>query len=59
MEIITDEEFANKLLNEIDHLKYGLKYFIDKSERLEKDLEYYKNAYENRVNEFLQEGDDK
>ena len=53
MDIITDEEFANKLLNEIDHLKYGLKYFIDKSERLEKDLEYYKNAYENRVNESL------
>lgn len=53
MDLITDEQFANKLLNEIDNLKYGLKYFIDKSARLEKDLEYYKNAYENRVNESL------
>ena len=55
MEILDDDKFATKLLEEIEHLKYGLKYYIDKSKRLERELDYYKNAYENRVNEFIKQ----
>ena len=55
MEILDDDKFATKLLEEIEHLKYGLKYYIDKSKGLERELEYYKNAYENRVNEFIKQ----
>ena len=55
MEIFDDDKFATKLLEEIEHLKYGLKYYIDKSKGLERELDYYKQAYENRVNEFIKQ----
>lgn len=55
MELLDDDKFAAKLLEEVEHLKYGLKYYIDKSKRLERELDYYKNAYENRVNEFIKQ----
>ena len=55
MEMLDDDKFATKLLEEIEHLKYGLKYYIDKSKGLERELDYYKNAYENRVNEFIKQ----
>lgn len=55
MEILDDDKFAIKLLEEVEHLKYGLKYYIDKSKGLERELDYYKNAYENRVNEFIKQ----
>ena len=57
MEILDDDKFADKLLEEIEHLKYGLKYYIDKSKGLETELDYYENAYENRVNEYLERKD--
>ena len=38
-----DKEFAEKILNEMQHVLHGLKYFIDKSERLENELEQYKD----------------
>ena len=53
MGILDDDKFAIKLLEEVEYLKYGLKYYIDKSKGLERELDYYKNAYENRVNEFI------
>lgn len=53
MGILDDDKFAIKLLEEVESLKYGLKYYIDKSKGLERELDYYKNAYENRVNEFI------
>lgn len=55
MEILDDDKFASKLLEEIEHLKYGLKYYINKSKGLERELDYYKKAYENRVNEFIKQ----
>ena len=55
MGILDDDKFAIKLLEEVEHLKYGLKYYIDESKRLERELDYYKNAYENRVNEFIKQ----
>lgn len=55
MELLDDDKFAAKLLEEVEHLKYGLKYYIDKSKRLEKESDYYKQAYENRVNEFIKQ----
>lgn len=50
---ILDDKFAEKLLDEIKHLEYGLKYYIDYTKTLETELEFYKNVYENRVNESL------
>lgn len=55
MELLDDDKFTAKLLEEVEHLTYGLKYYIDKSKRLERELDYYKNAYENRVNEFIKQ----
>lgn len=52
--IITDDEFAEQLLKDMDNLKYGLKYYIDKSKHLENELKYFQNAYENRINESLE-----
>lgn len=55
MELLDDDKFAAKLLEEVEHLKYGLKYYIDKSKRLEKESDFHKQAYENRVNEFIKQ----
>lgn len=55
MELLDDDKFASKLLEEVEYLKYGLKYYIDKSKGIERELDYYKNAYENRVNEFIKQ----
>lgn len=50
---VSDDKFAKNILKEIDHIEYALKYFIDRTNQLERDLEHYKEAYENRVNEFI------
>ena len=54
-----EEDFFNysiyekELLQKIKDIEFGLKYYIQKCHNLEKENEYYKNAYENRVNEYL------
>lgn len=53
MIILDDNKFTEKLLNEIKHIEYGLKHYIDYTKTLETELNFYKNAYENRVNESL------
>lgn len=55
MDIMDDNKFAEKLLDEIKQLEYGLKYYVQKSNGLERELEYYKKAYENRANQTLKE----
>lgn len=50
---VSDDKFAKNILKEVDHIEYALKYFIDRTNQLERDLEHYKEAYENRVNEFI------
>ena len=46
--------YAKELLKQIKNIEIGLKYYIAKNKELETDLNYYKNAYENRVNEYIQ-----
>lgn len=53
MSDLDDETFAKKLIDEIAHIKYAIKYYISYTKTLETELEYYKNAYENRVDEFI------
>lgn len=50
---IKEDIYGKELLKSIDILKTGLTYYIDRTHKLETELEYYKNAYENRVDEFL------
>lgn len=50
---VPDDKFAKNILKEVEHIEYALKYFIDRTNQLERDLEHYKEAYENRVNEFI------
>lgn len=50
---IKEDVYAKELLKSIDRLKTGLTYYIDRTHKLENELDYYKDAYENRVDEFL------
>ncbi len=52
-----DNKFEKNIIKEIEHIQYVLKHYIDYTKELETELEYYKNAYENRINKCLQEGD--
>lgn len=45
--------YEKELLKKIKDIEIALKYYISKNKELENDLEYYKNAYENRVDEFI------
>jgi len=42
-----------KLLEKIEDIKLALQYYMSENERLKHEVEYYKDAYENRVDEFL------
>ena len=46
--------YEKEILNNIKDIEIALRYYIDKNKELESGLEYYKNAYENRVDEFIQ-----
>ena len=52
-EEINNDIFEKELIENLDKARYWLKYYIDKTKQLENELEYYKNAYENRVDEFI------
>lgn len=53
-----DSKYRNELLKKIKDIEKGLKYYIQKNAELETRLNYYENAYENRVNEYLKEKKD-
>ena len=46
--------YAKELLKKIDDVKNGLQYYISENMQLQTDLNYYKNAYENRVSKYLE-----
>ena len=48
------DSYAKELLKKIDDVKSGLQYYISENIQLKTDLNYYKNAYENRVNKYLE-----
>ena len=43
------EKYNKTLLSKVDDLKQGLQYYIGRTNQLEQELNYYKRAYENRV----------
>lgn len=45
--------YEKEILNKIKDIEIALRYYIDKNKELETDLKYYKNAYENRIDEFI------
>ena len=48
-----NNKYNAKLFENIEDIKLALQFYISENNRLETELDYYKNAYENRVNEFL------
>lgn len=53
MNNIEDNKYNAKLLENIEDIKLALQWYMTKNAELENELEYYKNAYENRVDEFI------
>ena len=45
--------YAKKLLQKVKDIETGLNYYIEKSERLEHELNLYKDMYQHRVDEFI------
>ena len=45
--------YENELLKQIKNIEIGLKYYMQKNKDLENELNYYKDAYENRINASL------
>ncbi len=45
-------KYANTLLESIDNIKAGLKYYVERCLELENELKVYREMYENRVNEY-------
>ena len=51
-----ENKYANTLLESIDNIKAGLKYYkyyIERCLELENELKVYRKMYENRVNEYI------
>lgn len=48
-----ESKYNTKLLENIEDIKTALQYYMSENQRLHKELDYYKNAYENRVNEYI------
>lgn len=53
MNNIEDNKYNAKLLENIEDIKTALQYYMTRNAELENELEYYKNDYENRVDEFI------
>ena len=51
---MSEEEYNKTLLSKVDDLKQGLQYYIDRTNQLEQELNYYKRAYENRVEKYYE-----
>lgn len=49
----SEDIYAKELLEKIKQIEFGLKYFINENQSLKNELQYYKKAYESRVNDFL------
>lgn len=48
-----ENKYANTLLESIDNIKVGLKYYVERCLELENELKLYQEMYENRVNEYI------
>ena len=48
-------KYARELLKKTEDIRTGIYYYITRCQALERENEYLRNAYENRVNKFLKE----
>ena len=49
-----NEKYNKTLLDKADDLKLALQYYIDRTNQLEQELNYYKKSYENRVEKYYE-----
>ena len=49
--------YIKTLLQKVKDIEIGLKYYIEKSETLENELNLYKDMYQHRVDEFIKRED--
>ena len=47
-----ENKHANTLLESLDNIKTGLKYYAERGLELENELKLYQEMYENRVDEY-------
>ena len=45
--------YNEKLFEDIENIKRALQFYISENLQLKTDLDYYRNAYENRVDDFI------
>lgn len=50
--------YEKNIFNKIKDIEISLKYYINENKRLNAELDYYKNAYENRVNEYIKKANE-
>lgn len=49
-----ESRYANTLLESIDNIKNGFKYYVERCAELENELKVYRKMYENRVKENIE-----
>ena len=56
--LLKDSEkiYTARLFEDIENIKRALQFYVSENKKLENELNFYKNAYENRVNEYLKKG---
>lgn len=50
-----DSAYEKELLKQLHNIELGLRYYINENRRIRNELDYYKNAYENRVDKYLED----
>lgn len=50
-----ENKYNAKLLEKIEDIKLALQWYMSENAKLQNELDYYKSAYENRVNEYIKE----
>ena len=54
---LEENNYAKILLQKVKDIETGLKYYIEKSERLEHEVNLYADMYQHRVDEFMKRED--
>lgn len=50
---IEEDEYAKEIIKKVKEIEIGLNYYIERSQKLENEINQYKIMYENRVEEYL------
>lgn len=59
MNKISEDVYANGLVDKIKEIEHGLKYYINRTHELEAENKYLRQMYENRVDQYIKETDRK